>query len=105
MTAMSDDDENLLEWLLPAQGEDASSRDGFLSTTAEVHAFKLGFFAGFYSPDPRPWVHDELPEPGGDEAVQKEVERAGIWYWRGGYFVGDVLQLAVLVMLVRWGLQ
>lgn len=103
---MADDDESLLGWLLPTRRESESDRDGFLSTTAEVHTFVNGLFRGLYSPDPRPWRHGEdAPTPDGDENVQEEVERAGIWYWRSGYILGDLMQIAVFVMLLRWGLS
>lgn len=68
-----------------AATEDESKRDGFLSYSAEWHAFTHGVYLGFTT---RPQRTPEQPD---NEDVQKEPH-----YYRGGYIIGSGLQLLVI---------
>lgn len=75
----------------PAAGksgsEDGTVRDGFLSYPAEWHSFAWGLYAG---------MKDWKPGPGGlpdDPDVRAEPH-----YYKGGFVIGSVLQIAGMAL-------
>lgn len=79
---------NPLDWFRSTDepSEDDSKRDGFLSYAAEWHALSLGVYDGMKSWRARP---DGLPD---NDDVQAEPH-----YYTGGYVIGTLLQLAIVV--------
>lgn len=70
------------DWLFDgnARDEDDTPRDGFLSTSVEIHAAVNGFFKGFVGKEPT--------------AVEPDSERER-HYFRGFYLAGRGVQLLV----------
>lgn len=76
--------------MLPDKADESETdRDGLLSYAAEWHAFTHGLYGGMRSWRARP---DALPANGD---VQKEPH-----YYKGGYVVGTLLQLVIVVLVV-----
>ena len=95
-------------WLLPSRLEEDSERDGFLSTTAEWHVIMVGFFRGYRNgcltlrqkPScDKPRIEDE------SGVVQEEIESAGEWYWKLGFILGDLTQIALVILLIYLGYE
>lgn len=74
-----------------APTEDASCRDGPFSYKSEPHAFGNGLFVGFTS---NPLQRPPVPETGTLAREDYEAERH---YWRIGYVVGTLAQVAIIV--------
>lgn len=70
--------------------EDETNRDGVFSYAAEWHAFTHGVFLGLTT---KPWRTP--PEP-----TNRDVELES-HYYRGGYVIGTLLQVALLLLLGR----
>lgn len=68
--------------------ESDSERDGLLSYAVEWHSFTHGVYDGMKNPKARPKGLPEL------EDVQKEPH-----YYKGGYIIGTLLQLGIMVVL------
>lgn len=66
-----------------------TDRDGFASYPAEVHALTHGVYMGLTS---RPLVHPAEPD---NPDVEKESH-----YYRGGYVLGTLLQIAIVGVLL-----
>lgn len=74
----------LPDW--PTKTEDGSDYDGPLSTHPEWHALSHGVYKGITT---KPW--QTPPEPD-NEDVEAESH-----YYRGGYVIGTLVQVAILV--------
>lgn len=70
--------------------EDETERDGVFSYAAEWHAFTHGVFLGITT---KPWRTP--PEP-----TNRDVDLES-HYYRGGYVIGTLLQVALLLLLGR----
>ena len=71
-----------------APRESDSDRDGFLSYSAEWHAFAIGWYDGMRTLKARP---GELPD---NKDVQAEPH-----YYKGAYVLGTLMQLLIVVLL------
>jgi hypothetical protein len=102
----------ILNWIreqasywLPSRAS-VAERVGLYSTYSEVHATVLGIGRGFRhgctSKIVFPEKHDENPRGAridddmSDEAI--EDVKTNPWYWEFGYILGDVLQIAVILV-------
>lgn len=74
--------------------EQDTERDGFLSYSAEWHALSHGVFDGMRTVRARP---SGLPE---NEDVQAEPH-----YYKGGYVLGTLFQLAILLTAGAAGIE
>jgi hypothetical protein len=72
---------------MDAEEESDSERNGFLSYAAEWHSLSLGTFDGMKTWRVRPKEYPDVDD------VQAEK-----WYYAGGYVLGTLLQLVVVVV-------
>lgn len=73
--------------------EDATERDGAFSYAGEWHAFTIGVYRGLVTY--KPWS-DDFDEV----AAEYDDVDAEPWYYKGGYVVGTLVQVAVLVTIM-----
>lgn len=71
-----------------AAKESESDRDGFLSYAAEWHAFSIGIYDGL----------KKVPKAPNNRDVEAEPH-----YYKGGYVMGRLLQVVLLVVLATYG--
>lgn len=74
--------------------EDDTDRDGVLSYAAEWHALAHGVYNGMRSWRSRPGDLPDHPD------VKKEPH-----YYKGGYFLGTVFQLLILLLVTFVGVS
>ena len=66
----------------------------FLSTYAEVHAFVIGVYTGLVE-----WKGLD------DKTMQNPDVKAEIHYAKGGYIAGTLLRWAMIISLLRYGVN
>lgn len=72
--------------------EDETERDGFLSYRGEWHALTVGFYRGLTRL--KPWADSYKQVAQRYDDVEAEP-----WYYQGGYVLGTMLQLLVMLLL------
>lgn len=75
--------------MIPDEADEGDTeRDGFLSYAWEWHAFSHGVYMGLAT---KPWRAPPMPK--------REDVRVESHYYRGGYVIGTLLQVGLLVTL------
>jgi len=76
--------------------ESDTERDGAFSYPAEIHAAGIGIYTGLATL--KPWDDDIENRRGRYADVDKEVH-----YYAGGFVVGTVLQLIIILTVLSMG--